>query len=152
MDSLNRRIAMLVGAGLSTALSLTGCNPDPTDPENVDPITLVNDTSAAVQVSWCSGDGGDVCSQEMNLGPIPAGTVRQAHISSYEVVLAVRTPTGPARFLCEVNAPGSRITLSTSQPSVKSAYDHCADGQSRGISMAGHLSITMSRPAVVVRA
>jgi hypothetical protein len=113
-------------------LAATGFNPDPTDPANVAPITLVNDTATAADVRWCSSDGSNACTEEDDLGRVPAGTTRQVHISSYEVMIHVEGTTGPGRFACEDNAPGSRMSLRASYPSMKSAYDHCSDGDSPG--------------------
>lgn len=131
---LRRRPAVRwLGLGILgwTALSLlsrTGFNPDPTDPANVAPITLVNDTTTAVRVLWCGGDGADACAEQDDLGVIPAGTTRQVRISSYEVLLRVRTAAGPGRYVCEDGAPGSRLALGSSYLSTASAYDHCLDG------------------------
>lgn len=132
MDLLNSRvvrIATTILPGLA-ALALTGCNPDPTDPENVDPIALVNGTSNPVHVFWCAYDGDNECAEQRSLGVVPAGAIRNVHISSYEVMLHVKTASGPGGYVCEDDAPGSRIALSASYPSVKSAYDHCPDGAS----------------------
>ncbi|WP_445280485.1 hypothetical protein [Streptomyces sp. DSM 118148] len=136
MDVLNRRvarIATMILLGLA-ALSIAGCNPDPTDPENVDPIALVNSTSNPVRVFWCAGDGDNECAEEHNLGVIPAGAHRTVHISSYEVMLHVETASGPGGYVCEDDAPGNRIALRASYPSMKAAYDNCLDGASPGIS------------------
>ena len=133
MDLLNSRLARIAATillGLA-ALALAGCNPDPTDPENVDPIALVNGTSNPVHVFWCAGDGDNECAEQRSLGVIPARAIRNVHISSYEVMLHVKTASGPGGYVCEDDAPGSRIALSASYPSMKSAYDHCLDGASR---------------------
>ncbi|MFJ9709040.1 hypothetical protein [Streptomyces sp. NPDC101234] len=111
-------------------LCLAGCNPDPTDPENVAPITLTNGTSDAVRVFWCAGDGDDECSEQESLGVVAAGGTRRVRISSYEVLLRIKPSSGPGGYVCEDDAPGNRIALSTSYPSAESAYDHCADGSS----------------------
>ncbi|MFC1400439.1 MULTISPECIES: hypothetical protein [Streptacidiphilus] len=127
---LTHAVALML-LGLSV-FSLEGCNPDPTDPENVDPITLANNTSGAVRVFWCASDWGNVCSEKKGLGRIPAGATRQVHISSYEVVLYLTDAGGSGGFVCEDNAPGNRIALDVSYPSMKAAYDHCIDGPSAG--------------------
>ncbi|MFJ4515079.1 hypothetical protein [Streptomyces sp. NPDC088816] len=112
------------------ALCTAGCNPDPTDPENVDPIALTNDTSDAVHVFWCAGDGDNECAEQYSLGVVAARDTRHVRISSYEVLLRIKPDSGPWRYVCEDDAPGSRIALSASYPSMKSAYDHCSDGPS----------------------
>ncbi|WP_330337927.1 hypothetical protein [Streptomyces sp. NBC_00557] len=127
------RFATMILLGLA-ALAIAGCNPDPTDPENVDPIALVNSTSNPVRIFWCAGDGDNECAEEHSLGVIPAGSNRTVHISSYEVMLHVKTAAGPGGYVCEVDAPGSRIALSASYPSMKAAHDHCLDGASPSIS------------------
>ncbi|MEV7387145.1 MULTISPECIES: hypothetical protein [unclassified Streptomyces] len=111
-------------------LCLAGCNPDPTDPENVAPITLTNGTSDAVRVFWCAGDGDDACAEQESLGVVAAGGTRRVRISSYEVLLRIKPASGPGGYVCEDDAPGNRIALSTAYPSAESAYDHCADGSS----------------------
>ena len=111
-------------------LCLAACNPDPTDPENVAPITLTNNTSNAVRVFWCAGDGDNECSEQDSIGPIAAGGTRHVQISSYEVLLRITSASGPERYVCGDDAPGSRIALSPSYPSVKAAYDHCSDESS----------------------
>lgn len=130
MHQLSRRLTHAVASillGLSL-FSLVGCNPDPTDPENVAAITLSNSTPGAMRVFWCASDLGNACSEEDSLGLVPAGATRQVHISSYEVLLHIKDAGGPGRFVCEDNAPGNRIALNASYPSMKSAYDHCVDG------------------------
>ncbi|MGX1541116.1 hypothetical protein [Streptomyces adustus] len=111
-------------------LCLVGCNPDPTDPENVAPITLMNNTPNAVRVLWCAGDGDNECSEQDSLGPIAAGGTRHVQISSHEVLLRITSASGPAGYVCGDDISGSRIALSPSYPSVKSAYDHCSDESS----------------------
>ncbi len=136
VDLLNgraARFATMILLGLA-ALAIAGCNPDPTDPENVDPIALVNSTSHPVRVFWCAGDGDNECAEEYNLGVIPAGAHRTVHISSYEVMLHVKTASGPGGYICEDDAPGNRIALSAPYPSMKAAYDHCQAGASPSIS------------------
>lgn len=132
MDLLNSRVVRVATTILLslTALALAGCNPDPTDPENVDPIVLVNDASGPVHVFWCAGDGDNECAEQRSLGVIPAGAKHNVHISSYEVVLHVKAASGPGGYVCEDDAPGSRIALGALYPSIKSAYDHCLDGAS----------------------
>lgn len=109
---------------------IAGCNPDPTDPENVAPIALTNDTSNAVHVFWCAGDGDNACAEQHSLGVVAARGDRYVQISSYEVLLRIKPASGPWGYVCAVDAPGSRIALSASYPSMKSAYDHCSDGSS----------------------
>ncbi|MFF4310772.1 hypothetical protein [Streptomyces sp. NPDC001507] len=136
MDVLNSRVARFATMILLSlaVLALASCNPDPTDPENVDPIALVNSTSNPVRVFWCAGDGDNECAEEHSLGVIPAGAHRSVHISSYEVVLHVETASGSGGYVCEDDAPGRRIALSASYSSMKAAYDHCLDGASPSIS------------------
>lgn len=130
MDFPISRVARCVTAIPMTlaALCLAGCNPDPTDSENVAPITLTNDTSNAVHVFWCAGDADNECTEQDSLGVIAARGTRHIHISSYEVLLRIKPASGPGGYVCADDAPGSRIALSTSYPSVKTAYDHCSDG------------------------
>lgn len=133
LDGRVARFATMVLLGLA-ALAIAGCNPDPTDPENVDPIALVNSTSHPVRVFWCAGDGDNECAEEHSLGVIPAGAHRTVHISSYEVMLRVKTASGPGGYVCKDDAPGSRIALGASYPSMTAAYDHCLDGVSPSVS------------------
>jgi hypothetical protein len=114
--------ALILGVAL---ISLSGCNPDPTDPDNVSPIALVNDTARTVHVSWCSGDGTNQCQELASLGSIPAGKSHEVHISSYEVVLQLGGGADAIRYVCKEDAEGSRITLSASYPSMAMAYRHC---------------------------
>lgn len=129
MNSRVARFATTILLGVA-ALAVAGCNPDPTDPENVNPIVLVNSTSNPVHVFWCAGDGDDECAEQHSLGVIPAGANRNVHISSYEVMLHVKTASGPGGYICEVDASGSRIALNAPYPSMKAAYGHCLDGAS----------------------
>ncbi|MFD7877916.1 hypothetical protein ACFV5G_28115 [Streptomyces sp. NPDC059766] len=65
MELLNSRVArfaITILLGLA-ALAIAGCDPDPTDPENVDPIALVNSTSNPVRVFRCAGDGDIKCAK-----------------------------------------------------------------------------------------
>lgn len=118
-----RRVAV---AALGPAvLFLVGCDPDPTDPGNVAPITLVDDTPHAVHVFWCAGDTGDACTEQRSLGVVAARGTLRVRVSSYEVLLRIRTSSGPDGYVCRDGAPGGRMTLSRSYASVKSAYDHC---------------------------
>ncbi|MFG2949253.1 hypothetical protein [Streptomyces adustus] len=136
MDLLNGRAARfttMILLGLA-ALAVAGCNSDPTDPENVDPIALVNSTSHPVHVFWCAGDGDNECAEEHSLGVIPAGAHHTVHISSYEVMLHVKTASGPGGYVCEDDAPGRRIVLGAPYPSMKAAYDHCLAGAAPSIS------------------
>ena len=128
---INRVARRVTGVLLSPlVLCLAGCNPDPTDPENVAPITLTNGTSDTVHVFWCAGDADHVCTEQYSLGVIAAKGTRHVRISAYEVLLRVKPASGPEGYVCAYDAPGGRIALSSSYPSVKSAYDHCADGSS----------------------
>ncbi|MFB7455191.1 hypothetical protein [Streptomyces sp. NPDC056188] len=132
MNFLTNRVARCVTAVLLSpaVLCLAGCNLDPTDPENVAPIALTNDTSEDMHVFWCAGDEDNACTEQHSLGVIAAGSTRHVQISSYEVLLRIKSASAPGRYVCEDDAEGSRIALSSSYPSVKSAYDHCADGAS----------------------
>lgn len=132
MDSLIGRVARRVAPFLLglAPLSLAGCNLDPTDPDNVAPITLVNNTSAAVHVFWCGGDGSNECAEQYKLVVIRAAATRNVHISGSEVLLHIKTASGSEGYVCEDDAPGSRMVLSPSYPSVKSAYRHCSDAAS----------------------
>ncbi|KUN84127.1 hypothetical protein AQJ66_16500 [Streptomyces bungoensis] len=119
-----RRVAV-VALG-PAVLCLAGCDPDPTDPENVAPITLANGTSHAVHVFWCAGDAGDACTEQESLGVVAARGTRRVRVSSYEVLLRVSASPGPDGYVCRDGAPGGRVTLSRSYASVGAAYDHCS--------------------------
>lgn len=130
MNCLINRVAHRVTAVLLSlaALCLAGCDPDPTDSENAAPITLTNDASHAVRVFWCAGAAENGCTEQDSLGVIAARGTRHVQISSYEVLLRIKPASGPWGYVCEGDAPGSRIALSASYASVRSAYDHCSDG------------------------
>jgi hypothetical protein len=69
-------------------LCLAGCNPDPTDPENVAPVNLMNDASNVAHIFWCLGRG-----------------TSHVQISSYEVLLRIKAASGPGEHVYEDDAP-----------------------------------------------
>lgn len=119
-----RRVAV-VALG-PAVLGLAACDPDPTDPGNVAPITLANDTSHPVHVFWCAGDADDACTGQQSLGAVAARGTRRVRVSSYEVLLRVSASPGPDGYVCRDGAPGGRMALSRLYASVGSAYDHCS--------------------------
>ena len=110
------------------ALMVAGCvNLDPTDPSNVSPITVVNDTQETVGVAWCADDGSS-CREQRRLGNLRPGSSGHYQISSYEVVFRLGFKRTAEMYLCRDNAPGSLVKVSDSTTSLKSAYDSCGTG------------------------
>lgn len=116
----------LVAATIGGLLVLTAaaCAADPTDPSNVAPVRLVNDTSDRIHVSWCSGDDAQ-CTERRQLGDVKPEGRAEYKISSYEVVFRLETGDGAAKYLCKDGAEGSTMEVSKSVSDLTSAFKNC---------------------------
>ncbi|WP_317443871.1 hypothetical protein [Streptomyces collinus] len=121
-----RRGKILVPASVCGLIMLaaTACNVDPTDPDNVPPVRLVNDTSARIHVSWCSGDDAD-CKERRGLGELRPGGRAKYKISDSEIVFRLDMDGGAVRYLCKDEPEGSTMNVSKSVSDLDSAYKNC---------------------------
>lgn len=122
--SLTRTLAVALIYGV-IPLSVTACG-DATDPENVAPIHVVNDTSDTVAISWCSGDDSS-CKERRKLGFLQPTKEVSYKISSYEIVFRLET-AGVVKYLCQDDAEGSRVKISNSFSNLNTAYKKCGGG------------------------
>lgn len=105
-------------------LAATACNVDPTDPDNVSPVHLVNNTSARIHVSWCSGDDA-YCKERIKLGELRPERRAEYHISDSEIVFRLDMGGGAVKYLCKDEPEGSTMYVSKSVSDLDSAYKNC---------------------------
>ncbi|MET9912981.1 hypothetical protein ABZZ74_40480 [Streptomyces sp. NPDC006476] len=115
-------MAAIIGGLL--ALTAAACAADPTDPGNVAPVRLLNDTSDRIHVSWCPGDDTQ-CKERRQLGDVKPEGRAVYKISSYEVVFRLEAEDGAAKYLCKDGAEGSTMEVSKSVSDLKSAFKNC---------------------------
>ncbi|MBM9506395.1 hypothetical protein [Actinacidiphila acididurans] len=112
---------LLVGIG-ATSVSCV----DPTDPAQVEPVALLNDSRTAVNVSWCGEDTG--CKDHEVLGTVAPRKKSTYRISSYEIVFRLEFGDGSVKFLCRDDAEGTTMRSSAAVSTIGLAYRNCSQG------------------------